>query len=76
VHMDIGLKFTERVSKIIHLVTARAALILACFYANNPQVLVKCARCGTLSHDFVNAFGLSSFKCELDSVNLDLYTFY
>jgi len=30
----------------------------------------------TLSHDVVNAFSVCSFKCKLDTVNLDLYTRY
>jgi len=41
VHMDIDLKFTINISKIVHTVHSRAAVILKCFHTGNPEVLVK-----------------------------------
>jgi len=41
VHMDIDLKLTEHISKIVHIGHSRAALILKCFHTRNPNLLVK-----------------------------------
>jgi len=41
VHMDTELKFTQHISKIVHIGHSRAALILKCFLNNIPEVLVK-----------------------------------
>ena len=41
VHMDIDLKFTEHISKILHIGHSRAALILKCFHFRSPEVLVE-----------------------------------
>jgi len=38
VHMDIDLKFTEQISKIVHIGHSRAVLIFKCFHENSPEV--------------------------------------
>jgi len=39
--MNIDLKFIEHISKIVHIGHGRAALILNCFHASNPEMSVK-----------------------------------
>jgi len=39
--MDIDLKFTEHISKIVHPGHSRATFIFKCFHTRNPEVLVK-----------------------------------
>ena len=41
VHIDIDLKFTEHISKIVHIGHSRAGLILKCFYTRSPEALVQ-----------------------------------
>jgi hypothetical protein len=41
VRMDTDLKFTQRISKFVHIAHSRAALILICFSDNIPVVLVR-----------------------------------
>ena len=39
--MDIDLKFTKHISKIVRIGHSKAAIILKCFHTRSPEVLVK-----------------------------------